>query len=223
MRRGAFASVSEIKAPRAPGPLVGLPTAARDRRSRQQGRQQSSDAAQAPVTTVRALGLEEQERGVTAASGLPRGQCVGLDAVNARQLEPAQASAPRRSFPRRSPRGRPGEREVRATFRETQPDSAVYADCDLGSGGGGIRTLGAGVTHTTVFETARFNHSRTPPGATVQGSDSAQRRERKNAWSSSAHSCASSPPATSGRWFRRGSASTSSTDPAAPALGSVVP
>ena len=32
-------------------------------------------------------------------------------------------------------------------------------------GGGGIRTLGAGVTHTTVFETARFNHSRTPPRA----------------------------------------------------------
>ena len=31
------------------------------------------------------------------------------------------------------------------------------------SGGGGIRTLGRGVTPTTVFETARFNHSRTPP------------------------------------------------------------
>ena len=34
-----------------------------------------------------------------------------------------------------------------------------------GGGGGGIRTLGAGVTHTTVFETAPFNHSGTPPRA----------------------------------------------------------
>ena len=33
------------------------------------------------------------------------------------------------------------------------------------SGGGGIRTLGTGVTGTTVFETARFSHSRTPPRA----------------------------------------------------------
>src|SRR4051794_33631193 len=32
------------------------------------------------------------------------------------------------------------------------------------SGGGGIRTLGSGVTTTTVFETAPFNHSGTPPG-----------------------------------------------------------
>ena len=31
------------------------------------------------------------------------------------------------------------------------------------SGGGGIRTLGRGVTPTTVFETAPFNHSGTPP------------------------------------------------------------
>ena len=48
------------------------------------------------------------------------------------------------------------------------------------------------------------------------------RRERKNARSSSAHSSASSPPATSGRWLSRGSASTSRTLPAAPAFGSVV-
>ena len=34
----------------------------------------------------------------------------------------------------------------------------------LSSGGGGIRTHGTGVTRTTVFETARFNRSRTPPG-----------------------------------------------------------
>ena len=50
-----------------------------------------------------------------------------------------------------------------------------------------------------------------------------QRRDPKKSVSSSAHSAASSPPATTGRWFMRGSARTSSTDPAAPAFGSVVP
>src|SRR5690349_9535327 len=35
-------------------------------------------------------------------------------------------------------------------------------------GGGGIRTLGTGVTRTTVFETAPFNHSGTPPGSCEQ-------------------------------------------------------
>ena len=98
-------------------------------------------------------------------------------------------------------------------------------------GGGGIRTLGAGVTHTTVFETARFNHSRTPPrmrsGRGMKGYPPAhratQRFDAKNARSSAAHSSASSPPVTSGRWLRRGSARTSSTLPAAPALGSAVP
>ena len=51
--------------------------------------------------------------------------------------------------------------------------------------------------------------------------DEAQsRREAKNARSRSAPSSASSPPATSGRWLSRGSASTSSTLPAAPAFGS---
>ena len=46
------------------------------------------------------------------------------------------------------------------------------------------------------------------------------RRDAKKARSSSAPSSASSPPATSGRWLSRGSASTSSTLPAAPAFGS---
>ena len=50
-----------------------------------------------------------------------------------------------------------------------------------------------------------------------------QRREPKKSVSSAAHSAASRPPATCGWWFSRGSASTSSTEPAAPALGSVVP
>jgi hypothetical protein len=51
----------------------------------------------------------------------------------------------------------------------------------------------------------------------------AQRRSAKNARSRSLDSAASSPPATSGRWLSRGSPSTSSTPPAAPALGSSAP
>ena len=41
-------------------------------------------------------------------------------------------------------------------------------------GGGGIRTLGT-VARTTVFETARFNHSRTPPRRHAKGSGSCRR------------------------------------------------
>ena len=51
----------------------------------------------------------------------------------------------------------------------------------------------------------------------------AQRRVPKKSVSSAAHSSASSPPSSSGRWLRRGCARTSSTLPAAPAFGSVVP
>ena len=50
-----------------------------------------------------------------------------------------------------------------------------------------------------------------------------QRREEKKSTSSAAHSSRSSPPATSGRWLKRRSPSTSITLPAAPALGSGVP
>src|SRR5690242_14948987 len=57
----------------------------------------------------------------------------------------------------------------------------------------------------------------------VVGSSPPQRREAKKARKRSAQSPASSPDSTWGRWLSRGSASTFSTDPAAPALGSVVP
>ena len=50
-----------------------------------------------------------------------------------------------------------------------------------------------------------------------------QRRKAKNRLRSSALSLARSPPATSGRWLRLGSPSTSSTLPQAPALGSAAP
>ena len=52
----------------------------------------------------------------------------------------------------------PGERSPELPF--DQPER-----CDSpNSGGSGIRTHGA-LTDTTVFETARFGHSRIPPGA----------------------------------------------------------
>ena len=110
---------------------------------------------------------------------------------------------------------------MRALVRPPQPRIA-WGSC-LCSGGGGIRTLGAGVTHTTVFETARFNHSRTPPGVRSGRLASQRRRAAKKSTSSAAHSGCSTPPMTTGRWFRRGSARMSRTLPAAPALGSAVP
>ena len=154
------------------------------------------------------------------------------------------SSASARSHPRSSAMGPAWDRSVRSRAVQSgskrhragiprEPDRLYRAGFGSTGGGGGIRTLGAGVTHTTVFETAPFNHSGTPPralqGAARQGIGRAAARQRrgrralKNARRSSAHSGASRPPATSGRWLRRGSASTSSTLPAAPAFGSAVP
>src|SRR2546423_11235990 len=45
------------------------------------------------------------------------------------------------------------------------------------------------------------------------------RRAAKKSRSRSPHSAARTPPMTSGRWFRRGSRSTSPSDPTAPPLG----
>ena len=84
-----------------------------------------------------------------------------------------------------------------------------------------------------VFETGAFNRSATSPvGQRLTVVERASPRARaprryrrgaKNPRSSSAHSSASSPLSTCGRWLSRGSARTSSTLPAAPALGSVAP
>src|SRR5262245_52826769 len=72
-------------------------------------------------------------------------------------------------------------------------------------GEGGIRTHGTR-KGTTVFETARFNHSRTSPCSLrrlKQSSilpDSAQsRRERKKSWTSARQSSASTPGTDSKR------------------------
>src|SRR5687768_2689130 len=69
------------------------------------------------------------------------------------------------------PRGqaRVGRRLRTRAPRGSGPSRPIDA-ATAGGGGGGIRTHGTGVTGTTVFETARFNHSRTPPDATSQGS-----------------------------------------------------
>src|ERR1700683_5219379 len=64
-------------------------------------------------------------------------------------------------------------------------------------GGGEIRTLGTPIRRTTVFETAAFNRSATPPGSTPSRlAIPAYRRDAKKALSISQHSPASSPPAT---------------------------
>ena len=174
------------------------------------------------------------------------------------QLATARADDPRRRADRcarRAPAVLLHER------RRADASGIAATDC----GGGGIRTHGKGVAPTTVFETARFSHSRTPPrragaatriasratspratrasGARAHREERspriarvsfvsiargprarhAYRRELKKSISSAAHSGASRPPATSGRWFRRGSARMFRTEPAAPAFGSVVP
>jgi hypothetical protein len=46
------------------------------------------------------------------------------------------------------------------------PRNSLALDED---GGGGIRTLVGGISPETVFETAAFNRSATPPGETRQG------------------------------------------------------
>src|SRR4051812_15602461 len=56
-----------------------------------------------------------------------------------------------------------GNRPLQPTTHDTSREASGRAETQAPSGGGGIRTLGRGVTPTTVFETARFNHSRTPP------------------------------------------------------------
>src|SRR5439155_5126975 len=75
----------------------------------------------------------------------------------------------------------------------------------------------------TVFETAPFNHSGTPPEQEKGSRRAAYRLSAKKRRRRSADSPASRPPATSGRWLSRGSLSTSRTLPAAPAFGSSAP
>src|SRR5512142_929290 len=73
--------------------------------------------------------------------------------------------------------------------------------------------------------TRRLHRRRAYPNPGVPGGTtySLARRAAKKSRSRAAHSSASTPPMTSGRWFSRVSRSTSHSDPAAPALGSVAP
>ena len=100
--------------------------------------------------------------------------------------------------------GRHG-REVPARMREL----------DLGLGREG------GVQHGPLHR-PKMGRGVGHPSAEVVGAQARlHRRLPKKPVSSPAHSAAKRPPATSGRWFRRGCARTSSTLPAAPAFGSV--
>src|SRR5215216_7439003 len=107
--------------------------------------------------------------GPEQAASVFRVEWVGLRPVNARQLEPAQVSGLWSSFPRRTPRPFRTGREARASVAGGAAELAcLRANRSLLSGGGGIRTLGT-LARTTVFETAPFNHSGTPPGASIIG------------------------------------------------------
>ena len=71
----------------------------------------------------------------------------------------------------------PGSRMAPKPSRWTFNAPPIAKVPAIWSGGGGIRTLGTGVTGTTVFETARFNHSRTPPRAVWRVAQRAPRGE----------------------------------------------
>lgn len=51
----------------------------------------------------------------------------------------------------------------RDAHNEKAPEPEASGACFKTGGGGGIRTLVTGVAGETVFETAAFNHSATPP------------------------------------------------------------
>src|SRR5690606_15320682 len=76
--------------------------------------------------------------------------------------------------------GRPGGAAAGASAR--RPGGRAVAL----SGGGGIRTLDGPIRPITVFETAAFNHSATPPGWRSKGSESpapvARERRPSDGW-----------------------------------------
>src|SRR4051812_3583887 len=130
----------------------------------------------------------------------------------------------------------------------TPPPGLGRRLCRLASGGGEIRTLEP-LARPTVFETAPFNHSGTPPGRPLRlAAGGEERGEERGALlaqeaardlgpggeagarpGGAGPGPGARPPggggprAPSGRWLRRGWAVTSRTEPQAPAFGSTVP
>jgi hypothetical protein len=80
--------------------------------------------------------------------------------ITARGARPVRASRRPRSAVSRGLGGRRIGRRTPSHQRETARKRAVLG---LSSGGGGIRTLDGPKRPITVFETAAFNHSATPP------------------------------------------------------------
>jgi hypothetical protein len=80
---------------------------------------------------------------------------------------------------------------------------------------------------TLAFEASSFGRSDTLPRETLQHgglcSEIGIQRLRKKSVSKAAHSAASTPSITSGRWLSRRSRTTSQSDPAAPAFSSRAP
>ncbi len=60
--------------------------------------------------------------------------------------------------------GSAGNQRLYAVGRLTEAQPPLCRHFDTSSGGGGIRTLDGPIRPITVFETAAFNHSATPPG-----------------------------------------------------------
>ena len=87
----------------------------------------------------------------------------------ANQLGPMRAScAPVLPRLRRFPAASSGDWHA-SHKPTTQPKSAANARTSTPNGGGEIRTLGTPIRRTTVFETAAFNRSATPPGRRSKG------------------------------------------------------
>ena len=147
----------------------------------------------------------QERRPRAALSGqapVTQGVHAGKHALQAPTLDPARDRAA-------------AEAAAASCARETTPhcrSATAMPNCRESAPGGGCGS--------TRFPHA--GHRAGGPVTALHASVTPQRRAAKKARSRSPASSASSPPATSGRWLRRGSASTSSTLPAAPAFGSAV-
>ncbi len=121
-------------------------------------------------------------------------------------------------------------REPPRTLQELLDRPELLEPPITNDGQGEIRTLDTGFTGMPVFETGAFNHSATCPPASqsieargVVQPGSIERCALKKSSISRAHSSASTPARTSGRWFSLGCRRRSPTEPAMPAFSSHAP
>src|SRR3954451_13743710 len=79
--------------------------------------------------------------------------------------------------------------------RQKDCEPAPQAGSRPRGGGGGIRTLVRGLTPETVFETAAFNHSATPPSDEL-GRQASEGPPDFPSWTSSPPPSSATPPST---------------------------